>query len=90
MLRFTSVNLILISDVEKYQSFESTIMGCISMIFKGYAEANNELSNSHNASTATSYILYFNANNLHGHSIMQLLPIETHDWVNPKDFNLDD
>ena len=28
------------------------------------------------------------ANNLYGHSLMQLLPTEILDWVNPKDLNL--
>ena len=40
LLRFTDVNLKLISDVEKYQFIESTIRGGISLICKGYAEAN--------------------------------------------------
>ena len=33
--------------------------------------------------------MYIDANNLHRHFMMQLLPIEILDWVNPKDFNLD-
>ena len=33
--------------------------------------------------------MYLDANNLHRHFMMQLLPIEILDWVNPKDFNLD-
>ena len=42
MLRFTGVNLKLISDIKMYQFIE-TIKGGISMICKGYAKANNEL-----------------------------------------------
>ena len=42
MLRFTDVSLKLIPDIEKYQLFESTIGGGISMICKRYAEANNK------------------------------------------------
>ena len=38
MLRFTDVNLKLISDIEKYQFIESTITGGN----KGYAEASNK------------------------------------------------
>ena len=41
MLRFADVNLKLISNVEKYQFVEIMISGDISMICKGYAEANN-------------------------------------------------
>ena len=42
MLRFTDVSLKLISDIEKYQLFESAIRGGISIICKRYAEANNK------------------------------------------------
>ena len=43
MLRFTDVNLKLVSDTEKYQFIGSTIRGAISMICKGHAESNNKL-----------------------------------------------
>ena len=59
------------------------------MIFKGYAEANNKFLKSYHANKPTSWIIYFDANNLYGHSMMQLLPTETLDWVSPKNFNLD-
>ena len=50
MLRFTNVNLKLISDFENYQFIESTIRGGISLICKVYAvyaEAHNKLLNSY-------------------------------------------
>ena len=87
--RFTDVNLKLISNIKKYQFFESPIRGSISMIFKGYAKANNKFLKSYDANKPTSYIIYLDANNLYGHSIMHILPTEILDWVNPKDFNLD-
>ena len=43
ILRLADVNLKLISDIQKYQFVESTIRGDISIICKGYAEANNKL-----------------------------------------------
>ena len=88
MLRLTSVNSKLISNIEKYQFIESTIRGGISIICKGYAEANNTFLKSQDANKHTSYIIYLDANNLYGHSIMQLLPTEIFNLVNPKDFNL--
>ena len=33
--------------------------------------------------------MYLGANNLYGHYMIQVLPIEILDWVNSKDFNLD-
>ena len=87
MLRLSSVNSKLILNIEKYQFIESTIRA-ISIICKGYAEANNIFLKSYDANKPTSYIIYLDANNLYGHSIMQLLPTEIFNLVNPKDFNL--
>ena len=42
MLKFTDVNLKLISDTEKNQFIESTIRGGISIICKGHTEAKNK------------------------------------------------
>ena len=85
LLWFTDVNLKLISDIEKYQFFESTIKGGISMIFKGYAEANNKFLKS---CKSTLYITYLDADDLYGHLMMQHLAIEILDQVNPKNFSL--
>ena len=68
MLKFTDVNLKLISDFEKYQSIESTISDRISMICMACVEANNKSFKSYSASQPTSHIIYLDANNLHGYS----------------------
>ena len=59
------------------------------MIFKGYIKANNKFLKSYGVDKPTSNIIYLDANNLYGRSMTQLLPTETLDWVNSKDFNLD-
>ena len=76
ILRFTGVKLILMRDIEKYQFIESTTRDCISMIFRGYAEANKTFLKSYDASKSTSYIIYLNAKNWYGHSMMHLLTTE--------------
>ena len=58
MMRFTYVNLELISDIEKYQFIENTMRSGISMICKGYVKANNKLMKSYDANKPTSYIIY--------------------------------
>ena len=58
------------------------------MVFKGYAESNKFLK-SCDANKSTSYIMYLDANDLYGHSMMQHLPRGTSDWVNQKGFHLD-
>ena len=89
MLRFIDVNLKLISNFEKYQFIESTIKGGISMICKEYCEANTKFLKSDGANKPSSYIIYLDSNDLYRHFMMQFLPTEMLDWVNPKDFNLD-
>ena len=59
------------------------------MIGKTYAEANKKFLKSYDANKLTSYLMYLDTNNLYGHSMIQLLPTEILDWVNPKAFNLD-
>ena len=51
------------------------------MIFKGYPEADNKFLKSCDVNKSASYILYLDADNLYGHSMMQLLPTEILDWV---------
>ena len=88
MLKFTNVNSKLISDIAKGKFIETTRRGGVSMILKGYTEANNKFIKSYDANKPTSYIIYLDTDNLYAHSMMQLLPTEILDWVNSKDFNL--
>ena len=81
MKRFTCARLRLISDIEKYQFSDSMIRGGISVISKDYSESNNKFLKSYDP---TSYIIYLDVNNSYCHSMMELLPNEILDCVNPK------
>ena len=87
MKRFTDVTLKLTLDIVKYQFIESTIRGDISMICKESPKASNNFLKSYYVNKPTSCIIYLDANNLHGHSMMQLVPTEI-DWVDLKNFDL--
>ena len=76
LLKFTDANLKLIWGIEKYQFIEKHNKSGISIICKGYAEANNQFLKSYKANKPASYIIYLDARNLYGYSIMQLLPTE--------------
>ena len=89
MLKFTDVNSKLISGIENYQYIESTIKSGISTICKSYAEANNKFLILYYKDNNPRSIMYLDAINLYRHSMLQIRPTETLDWVNPKDFNLD-
>ena len=76
-LRLININLKLISDIEKCQFIEITIKGGISMLCKGYAEANNKLLKLHNTNKPTSYIIYLDANNLYIYMNTMTQPLPT-------------
>ena len=63
-LRFTGTNLKLISDIEKQEVIKSTIRSGVSLICKGFDEANNKFLKSYNANKPKSCIIYLDANNL--------------------------
>ena len=95
MLRFTDFNLNVISGIENLQFIKSTVRVGVSMICKGYVEANNKFLKYYDANepsymiSKTSYIICLDANSLYGHSMKQVLPLEILDSVDPKDFSLD-
>ena len=64
LLKFTDVNLKLISDIEKYQFIERTIRDGISMNCKGYPEGKNKFLKPFDVNKLTSYIIYLDPNNL--------------------------
>ena len=54
------------------------------MICKDHSKTNNKFLKSYNPSKLLTHIMYLGANNLHGHPILQPLPAEILDWINPK------
>ena len=73
-LRFTDVNLRLISDIKKYQFVEWMMKDSTYIVCTGYAEVNNKFLQSYDANKPTAYIIYLDVNNLYGNSMVQLFP----------------
>ena len=63
-LRYTGAELEFIHDPELYAFFESGIRGGISVISGRYAKANNKYMDDYDPSAPSSYIPYWDANNL--------------------------
>lgn len=75
MLKSIGVNLELIKDSDMYLFMEEGIRGGFCGVTKRYAKANNrEMGEDYNEQLPTSYIAYFDANNLYGYSMLCLLP----------------
>ncbi len=80
-LKFSGVELELLSEPDIYQFFESSIRGGISMISGRYAKANNPLIPGYNDKEPCTYIKYYDANNLYGWSMLQPLPVSGFRWM---------
>jgi len=75
-LKKSKVKLELITDVDMYSFIENAIRGGISMISNRYARSNNKYNTyfKENSEEQKSHLLYLDANNLYGWSMIQCLP----------------
>ena len=75
MLKMTGIKLDLISDIDMYLFTEKGMRGGVSFIAKRHSnKANNKYIKSYDSSKKSKYIIYLDANNLHGWAMSQLLP----------------
>ena len=65
--------------------FMQCIRGGCSGIMKRYSKANNHLMNGYDPTKPEKYIIYVDANNLYGWSMMQKLPCSDFRWVTPEE-----
>lgn len=88
MLKYTKVKIELLTDVDMLMFVENGIRGGISQCSKRYVKANNEYIEDYDASKDSTYIVYLDANNLYGWSMMQNLPLDCFEWSNVNTFDV--
>ncbi len=81
MLKYTKIELDLISDPNMYQMIEKGIRGGISTIMKRYAKANNKHTKGYDKDKMSIYIPYLDANNLYGWAMSKPLPYKNFCWM---------
>ena len=89
MLKRTGVKLDLLSDVNMYQFIEKGMRGGTSYISHRYARANNKYMINHDPGKPSSYIMYYDANNLYGWAMSEELPYGKFKWISGDNIDLD-
>ncbi|XP_024872775.1 uncharacterized protein LOC112455212 [Temnothorax curvispinosus] len=69
MLRYTGVRFELLTDIDMVLFVERGIRGGLSQCSLRYAQANNRHVPTHNSSQPTTYLMYYDVNNLYGWAI---------------------
>ncbi|KAK4885204.1 hypothetical protein RN001_001475 [Aquatica leii] len=83
MLKYTKVELELISDIDVLMFVERGIRGGLSQCSIKYSKANNKyLNDRYNPNESENYLIYLDINNLYGLAMSQYLPYGGFKWLN--------
>ena len=81
MLKFTKMELDLISDQDMYLMIESGIRGGVSSIMKRYSKANHKYLDDYDPNIPSQHIMYLDANNLYGWAMSKPQPHKNFRWM---------
>ena len=84
MLKMTDIKLELMVDIDMFQFIEKGMRGGISYVANRYGKANNKYMKKYDEKVPSKYIMYLDANNLHGWAMSQYLPTGGFRWMTEK------
>lgn len=80
-LKMSKISLELLTSPDMYNFFELGCRGGISMITQKHARANNKYVEGYDPTSPSSYLMYYDANNLYGWAMSQPLPSGLMRWL---------
>ena len=89
-LKKTKVKLDLLTDIDILLMVEKGIRGGICHSIYQYAKANNKYMKDYDKNKESSYLKYWDVNNLYGWAMSQKLPVNNFEWIkDTSQFNKD-
>lgn len=80
MLKFSKVEIELLTDVNKVLFVEKGLRGGVSQCAHRYSKANNKYMESFDSSKPSNYLMQLDADNLYGRAMMECLPLDGYAW----------
>ena len=87
MLKMTTIELHLISEIDMHLFIKKGMRGGISYIAKRYSKSNNKYMDCYDSNEKSKYINYLDVNNLYGFAMSQYLPYSEFRWLNQKEIS---
>ena len=87
MLKMTGIKLKLIDDIDMHLFIEKGVRGDTSYIVRRYCKANNKFVKGYHKNKDSTFIMYWDVNNLHGWAMTHYLPYGDFEWMNEEEIS---
>lgn len=81
LLQKTKVELELLTDIDMHLMIEKGMRGGVTVATKRFAKANNKYLKDYDPTKPSTYIMYYDANNLYGCAMVDMLPKDGFRWM---------